>query len=399
MQTKSVVQLAHSCCAASRTYQTLVQLMCTNLSFPCSQRYNSKYNQFDMHNALISLCIGNQYAESGMKRLAVESSLSKTPSGSLIRDTISKIHEQQMKQKVHDALDSTVSNLQDLGMFRKQVMVAIDKHHIPRYDKKPEPFLLRSRYQNGTDKFETYITIQCVEQAARAQIGCHHVTFLDNNPNLVRKLLTDCTKNGIRTSLVLLDREFFSVGVISQLKKMHCTFLMPCTKRPAVKEALQEHLRGERRWVSECTITTYGGKSESFTLVIVPKRDSNDPDPLNRYVVFATNISSGKILRNIWRIPQDYKRRWGIETGYVGVEKFRPRTTSRNHSIRLLYFYYSLILFNAWIIANRHAAKDLSHIDTKPVISIELLKGIFRIMIIKNIQGNDNQNYFLECIM
>jgi IS4 transposase len=50
------------------------------------------------------------------------------------------------------------------------------------------------------------------------------------------------------------------------------------------------------------------------------------------------------VMWNVRRLPDDYRRRWGIETGYAGVEGLRARTTSKSHSLRLLYFYYALIL-------------------------------------------------------
>jgi IS4 transposase len=54
-------------------------------------------------------------------------------------------------------------------------------------------------------------------------------------------------------------------------------------------------------------------------------------------------------------------RRKGIETGYSGVERFRA-TTSTNHSLRLLNFFYALILYNAWLLANMIMARRFSKI-------------------------------------
>jgi len=51
-------------------------------------------------------------------------------------------------------------------------------------------------------------------------------------------------------------------------------------------------------------------------------------------------------------LPEEHRKRCGIEAGYNGVEQFRARTTSGNHSLRMLYFYYALILYNAWPLAN-----------------------------------------------
>jgi IS4 transposase len=79
-------------------------------------------------------------------------------------------------------------------------------------------------------------------------------------------------------------------------------------------------------------------------------------------------------MRNVRRLPDDYRRRWGIETGYAGVEGFRARTTSRNHSLRLLYFYYALVLYNAWLLANVIMARRFSKILSGPIIQVQILK-------------------------
>jgi putative transposase len=50
--------------------------------------------------------------------------------------------------------------------------------------------------------------------------------------------------------------------------------------------------------------------------------------------VFATNTDlKPKRIRKIFR------KRWAIETSYRMINQFLPKTTSKNYSIRKLYFY------------------------------------------------------------
>ena len=48
---------------------------------------------------------------------------------------------------------------------------------------------------------------------------------------------------------------------------------------------------------------------------------------------------------------EQYRARWSIETGYRCIESMRPRTTSREESVRVLLLFVPIILFNAWILA------------------------------------------------
>ena len=60
---------------------------------------------------------------------------------------------------------------------------------------------------------------------------------------------------------------------------------------------------------------------------------------------------------------------------------------SRNHSLRLLYFYYSLILYNAWLLANLILASRLNvfHLIKEPIIRLQLLKDVFHRIIVESI--------------
>ena len=101
-----------------------------------------------------------------------------------------------------------------------------------------------------------------------------------------------------------------------------------------------------------------------------------------------------KIFWNLHTVPEEYRKRWGIETGYACVGKFRPRTTSRNHSMRFMCFFYPLILFNVWIIANRMLVKNDS--CCKPTVTIHLLKLFIEIIIVD--WFSDRGQYHLECV-
>ena len=94
-----------------------------------------------------------------------------------------------------------------------------------------------------------------------------------------------------------------------------------------------------------------------------------------------------KILWNIHKLLKDYRLRWGIESGYVGVEQFRARTTSRNHSLRLLYFYYALILYNAWLLANLTLAKRFSKFLGEPIMRVAIIKAAIRSIIVDSFRG------------
>jgi hypothetical protein len=293
--------------------------------------------------------------------------------------------------KVERALDSTLSELRRFGIFNEPVVCAMDKHQIPRYDEGMEPFLTRGQEKAGTMKFETYATLQCVEEGRRAQIGCTHVGVLDDNADVIVGLLERARLREVEVSLLLLDREFFSASVISRLNKLGQRFLMPCKLTPGIKAAIIGHAQGRRKRISAyALVPSEKRETGPFNLIILPKKGcENESDPLQRYVAFATNIPRRFVTWNVKRLPDDYRRRWGIETGYSGVKGFRARTTGRNHSLRLLYFYYALILYNAWLLANLIMARAFSKILSGPIIQMHMLKTTIHTIMLASFEGRD----------
>jgi len=381
----SSVRMAHEYSASKEAFQKATQIMCREVSIPVSERYNAKYAETDLHHSLIALSMENRYAESGMRRLSIEASSRDVPSGSWVRDTVGRVPEKEMEEKLGRALSSTLQQVRSFRVLNEPVVAAVDKHQIPRHDEGIEPFLTRGKKKAGTTKFETYATLHCVEEGRRAQIACEHVGFFDENAKTVERLVTQARLEGVRISLLLADREFSTSPVMNRLKRLRQTFLMPCRLTPGMKLALVEHDQGKRGTISQFVVgkNTAGSEPCSFTLVIFPRKGSeSERDPLRRYIPFATNLPAGKILWNLRRLPEDYRRRWGIESGYAGIEQLRARTTSRNHALRLTYFFYSLILYNAWLLANLTMAGRFGRLPlARPMITVQVIKAVFGRMI------------------
>src|SRR5689334_228972 len=113
-QLNSSARMAHEYDASREAFEKATQIMCTKVSIPVSDGDNSLYDETDLHHSLIELSISNGYAESGMKGLALEAAKSsgkRVPSGSWVRDAVGKIPEEEMREKLDRALESTVDEV------------------------------------------------------------------------------------------------------------------------------------------------------------------------------------------------------------------------------------------------------------------------------------------------
>jgi hypothetical protein len=219
------------------------------------------------------------------------------------------------------------------------------------------------------------------------QIACAHVGPLDN-ADVIARLLGLTRLREVEVSL-LLDSEFFSASVISRLNKLGHRFLMPCRLTRKIKEAIKGYAQGKRKKVSAYTLVPSERREVGpFNLVILLRKGSEDEsDSLRRYIAFATNIPSRFVMWNVRRLLDDYRRTWGIETEYSWVEGLRARTRSKNHALRLLYFYYALILYNAWLLANLIIAREFFKILTRPIIRMHRLKATIHTIVADSFSG------------
>ena len=192
-------------------------------------------------------------------------------------------------------------------------------------------------------------------EGSRAFLGATLVRRMDSLSDTVSKLIDGCTKKGIRIGVLTVDREFFSMAVIGALRSKNVQFLMPATQTKGIKKATSEFEAGKRDAVSQHILTSSdaGKEPEKFTLIILEREDKKGRKVIH---AFATSVSVDVVcgfkrgeMTGAEAFVEQYRARWSIETGYRCVESVRPRTASREESVRVLLLFAPIILFNAWI--------------------------------------------------
>ena len=161
--------------------------------------------------------------------------------------------------------------------------------------------------------------------------------MLDTKEDIVKKLL----ENSPRPSVLLMDRGFFKTEMIKLLESMGISFIMPAVRNERIKRMLNEYAKGNIP-----SVTEYEMGSKVY-LVITRKKGSKEEDkPVDKFIAFVTNIKFDDPERIVSVIPEEYRYRWGIETSYRVEDGFEAKTTSRNFTLRVIYFMLSIILYN-----------------------------------------------------
>lgn len=179
--------------------------------------------------------------------------------------------------------------------------------------------------------------------------------------------------------LVLLDKGFFSVDVVSYLKRAGHGFIIPAVprgrqpkggKRATGLRALLKKKHGYYAHKMSRNARDKKQRSTTVTICVANKNYRHKKTGKRR---------NKKLLYAIWKVrltPREiremYRKRFGIETSYRQMNEARIRTCTRDPRQRLLFVAIALVLRNVWVWLHFKFAKGKW--DREPRLFLELLR-------------------------
>jgi hypothetical protein len=137
-----------------------------------------------------------------------------------------------------DALEGHVNDLlarlMPKGLGKRGRRVAVDLVALPYHgtvDETHQGEVCRSKAKSGTTHFFTYATAYAVVRGRRYTLAMCRVRAKQRMDHVLRTLLARLVTLGMRITLLLLDRGFYSVRVIQDLITCQWPFIMPAVKR------------------------------------------------------------------------------------------------------------------------------------------------------------------------
>jgi hypothetical protein len=213
--------------------------------------------------------------------------------------------------------------------------------------------LYRSQAKSGTTHFHAYATAYLIRHGQRVTLALSFVRQGENLADVVKRLLRTVRKAGVRPGLVLLDRGFFSVGVIRYFQAARTPFLMPVPLRGRKKDH-PDGPGGTRvfgYWTKsgfgQHTLRHTSGTTARVGIVVhcrnrAGRRGKHGRERLvYAYGGFEPPAPS--------QVSQLYRCRFGIETSYRQMNQCRVRTCTRDPAVRLLLVGVALVLRNVWV--------------------------------------------------
>src|SRR5436305_3942650 len=233
-------------------------------------------------------------------------------------------------------------------------LVLIPYHGQPLYD--PDE-IYRSQAKSGTSHFHAYATLYALHRGARFSVAFTSVAGGEPLEEVLKRLLRQAAAVGVRCRLLLLDRGFYSVGVIRYLQAARHPFLMPviCRGRQLDDPRGPSGTNVFLTWQSSGfgTYTLHDAQKRSARVSICVK--------CRYYRGQWRRHGKQRLVYAFWGLQppsfdwvrQTYRLRFAIETTYRQLHQARIRTTTRDPVRRLLDVGIALVLRNVWVWLHR----------------------------------------------
>lgn len=280
--------------------------------------------------------------------------LRNVPGDDTVRDAlVATLPEMPRLQK---RLNAALADDLPKALRKRRQILAIDLTLIPyhgEFHRDPKE-VYRSQAKSGTTHFHAYASCYVVRHGHRLTIAMSFVPAKTKMEDVVKGLLRQAGRVGVKPRLVLLDRGFYSVGVIRYLQSARYPFLMPAVQRgrkpkdPSQATGIRALAARKKSGWSTHTLTDARGKRKATVRICVSCRNyagrwKRHGRQTLVYAFWGFNPGSHRWVREV------YRKRFGIESSYRQMNQVRIRTSTRNPLHRLLFAGLALILRNVWV--------------------------------------------------
>jgi hypothetical protein len=246
------------------------------------------------------------------------------------------------------------------GRFRLAIDLVLIPYHGTHHQNQNE--LYRSQAKSGTSHFHAYATAYLIQHGQRVTLALSYVRAGEHMAVVLKRLLAMVRKAGARPSLVLLDRGFFSVGVIRYFQAARVPFLMPVP----IRGRKNDHPNGpggtrvfsywKTSGVSEHALTRADGNVARVGIVVHCRNRAGRRGKHGRerlvYAYWGWEPPAAASVSEL------YRDRFGIETSYRQMNQCRARTCTKKPCVRLLLVGVALVLRNVWVCLHWEVLSD-----------------------------------------
>jgi hypothetical protein len=180
-----------------------------------------------------------------------------------------------------------------------------------------------------------FASLSVVAENFKLTLAVHPVKRGERIEAVVETLLGEIPC-GVTVRGLLMDKGFYSAGVINTLERLGMKYVIPV--KHYADMTMQYHI-AEVTDVWHFKHTMNNGKSNECTFNVYLQEAG-----IEYYTGFATNLDMGD--KDFQTLEQAYRLRCNIEVGYRESLEYRIKTRTRTHGYRVLIFTISHLLVN-----------------------------------------------------
>jgi hypothetical protein len=295
------------------------------------------------------------YAASRLTSIAAAcASLRDAPSDTAFHDALLATlpQAQELQRRLNRALQGDLPH----ALHRRRQPLAIDLTLLPYHGQplRDPSEVYRSKAKSGTSHFHAYATAYVIRKGRRFTVALTTVRRGEPLQDVIRRLLNQAARAGVRPRYLLLDRGFCAVDVLRYLQAARYPFLMPLPLRgrkpdhprgPSGSQVFRAYRRSG--WASY-TLTNAKGRTATVGVCVRCRNLRGERGRHGRQALvyaFGAGLCPGSYA---W-VKETYRTRFAIETSYRQLRQARIKTCTRDPLLRLLYVGVALLLRNVWV--------------------------------------------------
>ena len=326
----------------------------------------------DMHNSVYDVPdIWDVLIAAAVKQMTIEMAcelLEDAPSPNTVRKTVAHLLGGREKLvELEEVVNGLLVERLPKNLLRQALPCAVDITEIPyhgRYGEGDEG-VRRGRAKHGTTHFHCYATLYTVKNNKRYTLAMTLMRTSDKALDVLKRLLAQGRRLGLRLKRLFLDRGFDNNAVIAFLKLQPFPTIMPLTIRGKTG-GTRALLTGRKSYQTTYTRSSLRYGEQTFPVYVVCKYSKGHYK--RRGVWRFAYVVIGELKMQPHQIFEEYRRRFGIETSYRLMNTVRARTTSTSVPLRLFYVALALLLLNVWSFVKWHHLYIPNHRGPRQVL-------------------------------
>jgi len=353
----------------------------------------TKYIEIPINGSLTTKDLFNTIIGMSVKNLSVHSASSSyqnTPCETSVRYHLKKLNLEELTTINEKILTYSLRNFLKPGRRYRFAIDFTDDPYYGNIDDSNKDHIIRSKAKKSTNSFYSYISLYIIDKRQRFTISVLPVSNKIRKEEYLDYFISLIDQMGLGIEVLCLDREFYSREVFDFLQCCRIPHIIPVVEKGS---KIKEIVKGRKQRFADYGMNLYGRNIPLRISVdvkyLMGKRGHNGCENL-AFVVYGIKWTHRKIS-NV------YRTRFAIESSYRMRNIVKPKTSTKDVTVRYFYALISFLMKNAWLYLQKKHFTVIK--QGPPVVEEDSFRfDMFIILVEEWIRNKLKVRTYVECI-